>query len=110
MPYQNFNIISFKGDRRQAEMQLMDGRYVNVYRQERIPIEYYGDVKTATYQDHFVFVSPETRENTPHLLCTCGAPAIVVAPDVYARMVHDASPSGYMLVCQMHLETGHHAK
>ena len=111
MPYNSrFNIINFRGDRKTAEMQMIDGRRVTVHREDRIPVEYYGDVKTAEYQDHFVFVSPDNTANTTHLLCTCGAPAIIVAPDVYARKVHDASPSGYMMVCQFHLETGHHAK
>lgn len=106
----NFNIIRFAGDRKTAEMRLRTGQIVTVHRQERIPIEYYGDVLCASYQEHFVFENPDKNPGSVKFLCTCGAMAIIISPEIYARQLHDQSPSGYILCCQMHIETGKHAK
>lgn len=73
-----------------------------VTRVDRIFIEAWGSFnECAAYDNHFIYENPDTRKNTPGLLCTCGSVA-VVAP---------AGATG-MIVCLFDLNTGllgHHA-
>lgn len=108
--YHNFNIIKFRGDRKEARIRLPNGNEYDVERVDRMYVEHYGMVTCAPYQEHFIFQQKDTRVIGASLLCTCGSPAVIIGPKQYARTRHQASPQGYMLCCQSEYETGKHAE
>ena len=55
----SFNIIRFRGDRKQALIRMINGAQAEVERQPRIYVDHFGDVKCAEYQEHFVFQNPD---------------------------------------------------
>lgn len=63
-------------------------------------------VQCAPYDNHFIY---ETEEiNSSRYMCTCGSMAVLVGYNAYK---HDASPTptGELMVCYFHAQTGHHA-
>ena len=86
------NVIKHAGEVRTAT--LPDG--TTVHREERLFVEEWGAfVACAPYQDHFVYLNPDTRDGSPGYLCTCGSVAVVTPP----------SPTG-MFVCMFDLNDG----
>lgn len=87
-----FNIIHHNGTPRQAT--LPNGTIV--YRQEFLFVEEWKAlVVCASYDDHFIYLNPDTSEGSPSYLCTCGSVAVVAPP----------SPAG-MFVCLFDLNAG----
>jgi len=80
---------------------ISDGQ--TVFRRKMIKIKGIGSVKTAPYDNHFVYYQSKRIGNV--LYCTCGSPAVVVGYDVYKN---NASQQGAMLVCLHHATTGKH--
>ena len=106
--YNTFNVIKFRGDRKEAQIRLPNGNTLDVERTERMYVDFYGVVTCAPYQAHFVFQLPVQIVGPSHL-CTCGSPAVVIGAKQYARQRKQASPQGYMLCCQHEYEHGEHA-
>ena len=57
--------------------------------------EYMAMVKVAPYDDHFIYMNPDTSEGSSAYLCTCGSVAVIAPP----------SPAG-MFVCLFDLNSG----
>lgn len=54
-------------------------------------------VPCAPYEEHFVYLNPDTSEGSSSYMCTCGSAAVVVPP----------GPAG-MFVCLFHATYGSH--
>lgn len=88
----NFNINHHVGEVKKAT--LADGTVVT--RQERIFVpDYFAFIKCAEYQDHFIYLNPDTSPGSSAYLCTCGNVAVIAPP----------GPMG-LFVCLFDLNTG----
>lgn len=98
-----FHIIKHLNSPQEAT--LVGGK--KVYRQESIFIkEWQGGtlVKTAPYDNHFIFTTKKIR--MPFLQCTCGSMAVITGFSGYEK---DASKQGQMIVCLSHATFGRHS-
>jgi len=104
--YNTFSIIRNRNT--PTKGQLPDGTWV--YPQEKFWVEdMNGYIFCTRYSDHFLYQVPvEARPRFPGPIyrCSCGSPAVYVAPDTY---VYGASPQGLMFVCKHHVDFGKHA-
>jgi hypothetical protein len=67
--------------------------------------EYGTEIACAPYGNHFIFVVPE-RIKGVGIMCSCGAPAIIVGAKAYA---HLDSGKEALIVCQHHTTFNKHA-
>lgn len=98
-----FNIIRHYNSPNKGEY-----RGIIVHRQEKLWVPDYGFVTCAPYDDHFIFEVPKHLIDSTYR-CTCGAPAVIVGFGAYAQDASPSKTSGYMLLCMLHSQYGHHA-
>jgi len=91
-----FNIIKHRGDPTHAVT--LSGHKVE--RQDKVWVPEAAQLNLpqwltcAPYDNHFIYLEPSRKKNMWFAMCTCGAPAVIIAPGV--------------LVCYMHAGTGRH--
>ena len=96
---QHFSIIRHRG--RPNKATTLKGREVT--RSEKVFIAEMGWLRCAPYDDHFVYLNPDTNKGTWFAMCTCGSPAVIVGASLVGE------PGGpRMLVCMEHAQTGKH--
>lgn len=110
MSKKNITFIKHRGDPNEAT--LFDG--TKVYRRKRLWFATFDRfVETASYDNHFVYVTPGHIDGWSPM-CTCGYAAGIVG---YQEYEDDASPTkggdgmkaGELVVCLAHAESGRHA-
>ena len=93
---QPFNIVRWLGEPKQTRT--LKGKQVR--REEKLFVPEWGAfVPCAPYDDHFVYLNPDTSAGSPSYMCTCGSAAVVVNHESAARL----------FVCYIHASTGKHA-
>jgi hypothetical protein len=99
-----FNIIKFKGS--PTTVTLYDGTVIQKSSDEFVYVpEYYGLVRKAPYDNHFLFELPKKLKG-PSYMCSCGSAAVFIGSNAYA---HLGSREGMMLVCHHHTTFNVHA-
>jgi hypothetical protein len=89
-----FNIIHHRGSPQKATTL----KNQTVYRQEKLFVEEYEVfINCAPYEEHFIYLNPNTSIGEPSYCCTCGSPAVITPP----------GPNG-MFVCLFHANYGYH--
>lgn len=78
-----------------------------VVRKNELWIDEWGTfVKCAPYDTHFIYKDPSNKIGRWLLMCSCGAPSVVVGYNAYKK---DASNEGALIVCYFHAIKGRHA-
>lgn len=88
------NIINHRGDPQQATT----AKGATIRRQSHLYADQYGMVRCTPYDNHFIYVNPDTSPGTSSFMCTCGSAAVIANPD----------GEGRAFVCLNHVTFGFH--
>ena len=80
---------------------------IEVRRKEKIYIpDWNAEVKTAPYDNHFIYYDSSEKVGRWSLMCSCSSPAGIIGYNAYKK---DASNYGAMIICLAHGQYGKHS-